>query len=476
MPRNAAQQKATERKTQHNTTQHDTIQQPRHKMSRKALSVDTGDDHQQVEGTMSGVDTNANTPVADNKSGSSLFRRSPQSKTQALRPPSPPKTSLAAENERLRNELRVLRRQIQEMEEFQDWKQQDSNEQHRHTQQYQQHHLLQSSFSSHDYHGRASKNTSNKVIVELPEMFQSSLPPPTSESEICNHRRDGTVKEKHSISTADDQETVEPILDIEAHHQSAAGLHHRNTTMITSNHTKKKKEVLTEETASSSASSCGNSLGETDVEAIALIEGIDSHGNKTNTHHNKTFWSSLLDRAGWLIGLLIFQSLSSFILARNESLLTHHSVIVQFLTMLVGAGGNAGNQASVGVVRGIAVGTIRRSNARRVLLREFAMGTCLSIILGLAGFVRAKVFAVPWLETMAITTSLFLIVFISVVVGATLPLCMEAVAIDPAHSSTTIQVVMDITGVIITVKVSSLFLDSGGDWLGAVLSMDGETR
>jgi hypothetical protein len=173
-----------------------------------------------------------------------------------------------------------------------------------------------------------------------------------------------------------------------------------------------------------------------------------------------SFCRSVVDRAGWLVGLLVFQSLSSFILARNESLLKHHTVIVQFLTMLVGAGGNAGNQASVGVVRGLAVGTIDRSNVRQFLMRELSMGVALSLILGVSGFVRAAVFSVPRLETIAITSSLFLIVIISVVAGATLPLGMHMVGIDPAHSSTTIQVIMDITGVVITVGVSSWVLDS----------------
>jgi Mg/Co/Ni transporter MgtE len=59
------------------------------------------------------------------------------------------------------------------------------------------------------------------------------------------------------------------------------------------------------------------------------------------------FFRNIGDRAGWLVGLLVLQSMSSFILARNEALLQSHLVIVRFLTMLVGAGGNAGNQASV---------------------------------------------------------------------------------------------------------------------------------
>lgn len=200
-------------------------------------------------------------------------------------------------------------------------------------------------------------------------------------------------------------------------------------------------------------------------------------GSNPNQHQQMSFWQSLADRAGWLIGLLVLQSLSSFILAKNDALLQNHTVIVQFLTMLVGAGGNAGNQASVGVVRGIAVGSINRSNAKRILMREFSMGVALSVILGLAGFFRAKVFAVPWMETIAITTSLFLIVVISVIVGASLPLGMEAVGIDPAHSSTTIQVVMDITGVVITVHVSSFMLDSDfHEWIATKMSLDGEIR
>jgi Divalent cation transporter len=193
---------------------------------------------------------------------------------------------------------------------------------------------------------------------------------------------------------------------------------------------------------------------------------------------NIGFGSMILDRAGWLVGLLVLQSMSSFIIQRNESMLQRHLVIVRFLTMLVGAGGNAGNQASVrgtcwcprartNVVQCCSsplnhffCSAIEPSAARDVLLNETAVGLCLSIILGMAGWIRAAAFATPFLETMAITASLFMIVLISVILGATLPLGMKWVGIDPAHSSTTIQVLMDILGVTITVCVSGLVLGS----------------
>lgn len=60
-----------------------------------------------------------------------------------------------------------------------------------------------------------------------------------------------------------------------------------------------------------------------------------------------SFTDALQDRAYWLVGLLTLQSMSGLILAKNEALLQTHPFIVYFLTMLVGAGGNAGNQAAV---------------------------------------------------------------------------------------------------------------------------------
>uniref|UniRef100_A0A6U3RF58 SLC41A/MgtE integral membrane domain-containing protein n=1 Tax=Ditylum brightwellii TaxID=49249 RepID=A0A6U3RF58_9STRA len=174
--------------------------------------------------------------------------------------------------------------------------------------------------------------------------------------------------------------------------------------------------------------------------------------------NNELFSDVVKDRASWLVGLLVLQSCSSFILKNNEQLLQNHTVIVQFLTMLVGAGGNAGNQASVRVIRGLAVGSLNNDTRLPFLKREAMMALCLSTMLGFAGLLRAAVFNIPLAETVAITASLYMIVIISIFLGALLPLGMKMVGIDPAHSSTTIQVVMDILGVTITCFMSSLIL------------------
>jgi len=173
-----------------------------------------------------------------------------------------------------------------------------------------------------------------------------------------------------------------------------------------------------------------------------------------------TFRDALRDRAFWLVGLLVFQSMSGIILSRNEELLQSHPVIVYFLTMLVEAGGNAGNQAAVRVIRGIALGTLNERTQKQFLVRELRMALSLSFILSMAGFIRAIIFRTPFPEAVAVTTALAIIVFSSVCLGAILPLILKRLGVDPAHSSTSIQVVMDILGVVFTVLVSETILDS----------------
>ena len=215
-----------------------------------------------------------------------------------------------------------------------------------------------------------------------------------------------------------------------------------------------------------------NDDGVTDEESDHVIIDDDSHHK--NIHRNSStsgsttssasstafppFMDQLKERAGWLIGLLVLQSCSSFIIQNNQRFLQKHMTIVQFLTMLVGAGGIAGNQAAVRVIRGLAVGTLNHRTMKNFLHNEAKMALSLSILIGMTGFARAAVFRVPPGETIAVTASVCAIVAISVAIGNALPLGMRNVGIDPAHSSTTIQVIMDILGVFITVCVSSFVL------------------
>ena len=129
-------------------------------------------------------------------------------------------------------------------------------------------------------------------------------------------------------------------------------------------------------------------------------------------------FTGLQERGGWLVGLLIFQSCSSFILAANENLLNKHPAIIFYLTMLVGSGGNAGNQSAVRVIRGLALGTLNSKTYRIFLFKEFIMAVTLSVCIGFVGLLRSVLSSqTSYAESIAITATLMAIVFISIVLG-----------------------------------------------------------
>jgi len=185
----------------------------------------------------------------------------------------------------------------------------------------------------------------------------------------------------------------------------------------------------------------------------------------TSTLHK--FWH----RAGWLVVLLAFQSTSSLILERFDLLVQRHPMIIYFLTMLVGAGGNAGGQTTVLVVRQLAIGQMKGENteatsALQLIVEQIWVGIRLGVVLFLACFVRCFLFDVEWSESVAICASMVAIVCSSTLIGAALPNMLKWADMDPAHAGAAIQVVMDITGVSLTCLIACLIL-------GVPLSGDG---
>ncbi|CAD7968508.1 unnamed protein product [Amoebophrya sp. A120] len=153
-------------------------------------------------------------------------------------------------------------------------------------------------------------------------------------------------------------------------------------------------------------------------------------------------------RVSWLIGLLLFQSSGSFILSNFSTLLQKHPSIVYFSTMLVGAGGNAGGQSVVYVVRRLATG----KKIRNWDLAKTAVGLALCVMLVAVMRFTVQDYLLSWPNpptAFVLSLSAFVIVFVGAVLGALLPQLFLHLKIDPAHASATIQVVMDIVSLLL---------------------------
>lgn len=141
-------------------------------------------------------------------------------------------------------------------------------------------------------------------------------------------------------------------------------------------------------------------------------------------------------RGKWLLGLLVLQSSSSLILDRYQDLLKEHVVVVLFLTMLVGAGGNAGNQSAIKVIRALATGQVKPTwnSFVKTISEQAKVALLLGSGLSIGGYVRVYMTNGDSDNALAISLSLFLIVVTSIILGTALPFALARQRIDPANA------------------------------------------
>ena len=89
------------------------------------------------------------------------------------------------------------------------------------------------------------------------------------------------------------------------------------------------------------------------------------------------------------------------------------------------------------------------------------MALVLAAALSVVGYCRVVAFTANTssTEALAVAASLFLIVALSIVLGAALPIFLEKINAGASNAATTIQVVMDVSGVLITCAVCGYSLD-----------------
>jgi Mg/Co/Ni transporter MgtE len=146
--------------------------------------------------------------------------------------------------------------------------------------------------------------------------------------------------------------------------------------------------------------------------------------------------------------------------------------------MLVGAGGNAGNQTTLAVIRELGRspralvslhqgGSSRWAIIMKIVSAEFQDGIKMAIPLTILGGLRAYIALSGTASSdkssalaSSIAVSLFMILLSSVILGAVIPLGLASLRIDPTHAGPAIQVVMDVVGVLTTCLVSSMTLST----------------
>ena len=172
-----------------------------------------------------------------------------------------------------------------------------------------------------------------------------------------------------------------------------------------------------------------------DIAKMAAIKPSDKPYLKTSVF---AIWRN---RIPWLLVLMVSATFTGLILNTFESKLSMiSSVLFACVPMIMDTGGNAGSQASVTVIRSLALNEITTKDAFRVLWKEIRASILLAVSLAIACFGKLMLIDnllfgykdyTPF-TCLVVSLALMCTVVIAKLVGCMLPMLAKRVKLDPA--------------------------------------------
>ena len=159
--------------------------------------------------------------------------------------------------------------------------------------------------------------------------------------------------------------------------------------------------------------------------------------------------SIVRSRIVWLFALAIGASLTVQVLAAFEATIEQLTVLALFVPLLIGTGGNTGNQAATTVTRALALGDVEVRDIARVLGRELRVGVSLGVMLGaIATAITGALFGWPIGAVIGLT--LVAVCTMAATIGGIMPIIARVIRVDPAvFSNPFITTFVDATGLLV---------------------------
>ena len=139
------------------------------------------------------------------------------------------------------------------------------------------------------------------------------------------------------------------------------------------------------------------------------------------------------NRLPWLVFMNISAMITGTIILRFEAVLAQVIVLVSYLPLLMGTGGNTGSQAATLVIRGMAIDEIELKDVLKVFWKEFRVSLILGVLLSI--FNMAKVVFIDGesiLIGLTVALSMTVIVIFAKLLGSMLPMAAKKLGVDPA--------------------------------------------
>ena len=177
------------------------------------------------------------------------------------------------------------------------------------------------------------------------------------------------------------------------------------------------------------------------------------------SYFKTSVWSHAKSRIPWLLILMLSATLTGWISSRFEAQIAVIPMLVSFMPMVMGTGGNCGSQSSTLIIRGMALDEIRLRDFFKVMFKEVRIALICAAVLAVVNGIRVYIVYKSLPLAIVIALSLVGTVVIAKLVGAVLPMGAKALKLDPAIMATPlITTIVDSCSLLIYFTVATTVL------------------
>ena len=191
-----------------------------------------------------------------------------------------------------------------------------------------------------------------------------------------------------------------------------------------------------------------------DFEKMAMLRPSEDNYLKTGV------FSLAKNRIIWLLVLMVSATFTGKIIENYESMLAAVAGLTAAIPMLMGTSGNAGNQVSTLIIRGLALGELSPKDYFKILFKELRVSLICGVILAAVNMLRMFLFSSGGIYVaLVVSGSILCAVTVSKIIGCTLPIVAKLVKLDPAlMAGSMITTIMDMITLAIYFALANAFL------------------
>jgi len=167
-------------------------------------------------------------------------------------------------------------------------------------------------------------------------------------------------------------------------------------------------------------------------------------------------WKHAKNRIVWLLILMLSAAITGNILAQYEAAFAVAPLLVAFIPMIMGTGGNCGSQSSTLIIRGLATDEIKLKDIFRVIWKEIRVAFIVGVALAIVNAIRVIVQYRDIQLAIVLGITLIVTTMVSKVLGCVLPMLAKRLKLDPAiMAAPLITTLVDVCSILVYFQVAT---------------------